>query len=348
VTQLASSLDKIPTLVAAILTAVGIGVLVAWQLASEGTGTDDWDYLVISGCLTTLAGLWLARGQRERFEATYERLGNRKALKGNPRLTRGKLEELKAEIRERALKWSLATGIAFGLGIPVVWVVVNATREGAMRGFDEIAGPLVGAIGGFLVGRVLGRMLSYGMLGPFLKRRGVTFTATPGHVDGAAGLKPLGDYYLYQALLLALPAVFLLFWSLMFQLPKWGDRYAGWREAYLALLALAIVIEIAAFIAPMWHAHVAMKAAKREACNRDDTTVAREIAEVRALLERDLSPEGRANAQDRLDYLTARYEATETMPTWPIDRALRRRVTLGNAGLIVGLVAQVTALTGWS
>jgi hypothetical protein len=69
---------------------------------------------------------------------------------------------------------------------------------------------------------------------------------------------------------------------------------------------------------------------------------------VRALLERDLSPEGRANAQDRLDYLAARYEATETMPTWPIDRALRRRVTLGNAGLIVGLVAQVTALTGWS
>ena len=36
------------------------------------------------------------------------------------------------------------------------------------------------------------------------------------------------------------------------------------------------------------------------------------------------------------------------MPTWPIDRALRRRVTLGNAGLILGLVSQVAGLAGWS
>ena len=340
-------LAKHTTAVGAALTALAVAAILGWELATAGAHPDDWDYLFVSGCLTTLGGLWLARGQPERFSSMFDRLANRDALESNPSLTSQDVATMRDELRERAERWSKRSGIVLGVGMAVAWVAANMTYED-VRPFLEVMGPLVGLTGGYLVGRELGRMLSYGMLGPFLARRRVTFRATPGHVDGAAGLKPVGDYYLSQALLLALPAVFLLFWSLMFLLPDWANRYDAWRETYLALLAVAIALEIAAFVAPMWHAHMAMKQAKHDALITADTTLARDIAEVRAQLERELSADDRSNAQDRLDRLTTRYGAIETMPTWPIDRALRRRVTLGNAGLILGLVAQVVALAGWS
>jgi hypothetical protein len=36
------------------------------------------------------------------------------------------------------------------------------------------------------------------------------------------------------------------------------------------------------------------------------------------------------------------------MPTWPLDRALRRRITLTNAALIIPLDSQIAALAGHS
>jgi hypothetical protein len=129
-------------------------------------------------------------------------------------------------------------------------------------------------------------------------------------------------------------------------LPDFATRYESWRETYLALLALAIVVEIVAFVAPMWHAHVAMKEAKRDALVVADTELASDIDAVRTQLEGDLSSDDRSAAQDRLARLRAHYDAIETMTTWPIDRALRRRVTLGNAALVLGLVAQAAALAG--
>ena len=125
-------------------------------------------------------------------------------------------------------------------------------------------------------------------------------------------------------------------------------RYQTWRATYLVLLAVVIVIELAAFVFPMWHAHVEMKQAKHDALVDADKVLARDIADVEARLEGELSADERAAAQDRLERLKARYDAIETMPTWPVDRALRRRVTLGHAGLLVGLVGQVAAVAGWS
>jgi len=345
---LLSVVEPHSTAVAVTLTALAVGALIGWTLATSGPEVGDWDYLFLSGCLVTLAGLWLARGQHESFESMFERLVNRGALAADPPLTKPVIATLQKELSDRTARWSSRLGIALAALIAITWAVVNVTRDQDARLFDQVAGPLVGALGGYLVGRVLGRMLSYGLLGPFLSKRRVTFRVIPEHVDGAAGLKPVGDYYLFQALLLTLPAIFLLVWSLIFLLPDWADRYGSWRETYLGLLALAIALEIAAFVAPMWHAHVAMKKEKHNALKTADTKLADDIAEVRAELAGKLSVDDRSVAHDRLDHLTARYEAIETMPTWPVDRALRRRVTLGNAGLILGLVAQVAALTGWS
>jgi hypothetical protein len=68
----------------------------------------------------------------------------------------------------------------------------------------------------------------------------------------------------------------------------------------------------------------------------------------RTKLEQDLDNDERANTRDRLAQLTSSYQEIETMPTWPLDRALRRRITLTNAALIIPLDSQIAALAGHS
>src|SRR2546427_13227672 len=70
------------TLGAAVLTAVAVAMLAGHELAYAGTTVGDWDLLFFTGCLTVIGGLWLARGQPERFAAMLERLANRGALEG--------------------------------------------------------------------------------------------------------------------------------------------------------------------------------------------------------------------------------------------------------------------------
>src|SRR5439155_1160813 len=87
----------------------------------------------------------------------------------------------------------------------------------------------------------------------------LSFRTTPGHVDGAAGLKPLGDYYLYQALLVLLPAAFLLACSLILLIPSWDRRCDGWRGWFLGLLCVSICVEVDAFVAPRSSGCVALE-----------------------------------------------------------------------------------------
>lgn len=329
-------------------TVVAVAVLVGSELASEGTGVGDWDLLFLSGCLTVIAGLWLAAGQPKRFSAMIERLANRGALeRGKAAVSGDALTPALYAIDERARRWSTAFGLGLGALVGLAFIVVNLTRSDGLPLSVEIGGPLVGAVGGFLVGRALGRMASYALLPRTFASEGVSFRATPGHIDGAAGLKPLGDYYVYQALLVALPAVFLLAWSLIFLIPTWGDRYPGWRPWYLAFLALAICIELAAFAVPLWRVHRVMDEQKHAALREADTVLGPDIGRARKQLERDLDSERRNEVRDWLDQLTTSYEEIENMPTWPLDRTLRRRMTLGNVALVVPLISEIVTLGGF-
>jgi hypothetical protein len=334
------------TAVAAAWTAIAVVGLAVWQLATVGTSVGDWDLLFVSGCLTVIGGLWLARGQSERFAAMLERLANRSALekRGGP-LSYEDVAEMHATIDARAEKWAGRGSVALAVLLAVAFVTVDATRGGVPL-LQAIGGALAGALGGFLVGRPLGRMLTYSLLGRSLAGAKVWVRTTPGHIDGAAGLKPLGDYYLFQALLLALPAAFLLAWTLVLLIPSWDRRYSGWRDWYLGLLAAAICLEVVAFAAPLWRAHVVMKKQKRKALAKADRALGPAIAAQRAKLEQDLDNDERTAARDRLAQLTSSYEEIETMPTWPIDRSVRRRLTLANAALIVPLISEIAALAG--
>ncbi len=53
----------------------------------------------------------------------------------------------------------------------------------------------------------------------------------PLHVDGVCGLKLVGEFYFYQAMITALPAVFRAVWWFIF--PIWPRDYRRWEELYL-------------------------------------------------------------------------------------------------------------------
>lgn len=335
------------------LTAIVVGVLLAYErdtvkgLGDYGVhapsgGGGDYDPLFLSGCLVVIAGLWLARSQSERFREMLVRLADRGALESDgQRIERERLDSMHTAVQERAERWAWYAGAALALVIASSFIAANGIQGNVVV---ALGGPLVGAAGGLLVGRKIGHMIACSFVQRSLAAHKISFRTKPGHIDGAAGLKPLGDYYLYQALLLAIPAAFLLSWSLIFLNDAWDRYYGGWRESYLWLLALAIAIELAAFVAPLWRVHEEMRTQKRHAIERADRDLGPGIAAARETLEQDLDNDRRTAVRDQLEQLTSSYRDIEAMPTWPLDRKLRRQLTLTNVALIVPLVGQVADL----
>ena len=90
---------------------------------------------------------------------------------------------------------------------------------------------------------------------------GCTLQPRPGHIDKAAGLKPVGDFFFYQALIAGIPAVFLAAWLIV--IPLEGPRYEPWRRPYMSLLVLGIAFELFAFFVPMLWFHNEMTERKR-------------------------------------------------------------------------------------
>jgi hypothetical protein len=323
-----------------------IGLVLAEQLSGHGLEIADWDLLFLSGCITVICGLWLARGIEARFNRMLGRLVDRKVLfdNGVP-ITRDGLTKLTERLRDDASKWTKASRPAVAAILVAAFFLVNASRHGGFPLAKGLAGIAFGFVGGALVGGPIGRMIAYG-----LAPRRLSLVADADHVDEAAGLKPLGDYYFYQASLLAIPAGFLLAWSVVLLAPAWDLRYQGWREWYLGLLGVAICLEIAAFVVPLYTVHMSMERQKRAALTNADRELLPRIATLHEQLETGLTSTARAEQKELLEDLIASYRRIEEMPTWPIDPASRRRLTLGNLALIVPLITQdrrARALNRW-
>jgi hypothetical protein len=153
-----------------------------------------------------------------------------------------------------------------------------------------------------------------------LAARGISIRALPEHVDGAAGLEPLGRFYFRQAILLAIPAAFLLAWSILLTLPELEARYGDWRAWYLAGLGVAVLLELTAFVAPLVGVHHAIRRGKQDALATVDKELAPLIATLRERLEQELDGDTRAAVSERLDRLLERVRALEEMRTLEFPR----------------------------
>ena len=318
-----------PVVVASSVGALLLGAA-ALEYALNGGDLQQWDWLLLSGLATFSVGVLLAQTVPDRLERMLGRLAAREALPLSP----AEILVLRSRLDRRARVWGLVSGVGASVALLLAFVVAG--------GHPELA--VAEALLAFPAGVYLGRMAAYGTLGTLLERQGTPPRAQPGHLDRAAGLKPVGDFYAYQAAVTALPALFLAIW--WFLIPAWPYAdYGHWRGSYLLLLPVAIAFEVLAFLAPMWSVHRQMVAQKAEHLRRADA-LSHELAEFQSQLGACEDDAKRRGLQDRMAAMTQEYWDVEQMPTWPVDLGKWRQFAASNLALASPLITEVFGLQG--
>jgi hypothetical protein len=298
------------------------------------------DALFISAWLVVLIGLQLVASTPERLHEALQRLRDRDILPESVETGDG----VEGELERIAHRWSLVGGWC----VPVALLVTGGLLPNLAHWRSWVIGPggaglVFYVIAGSVVGAWAGRMAGYGRLGHVLAKRGLQLRVVSGHPDGAGGLRPIGAFYLYQSLMASLPAVFLIVWGLLF----WLRRQYRDADQYLWLLALAILVEVLVFVHPMLSVHASMREQRKAFLARADR-LSRAIDTTQARLE-DTGLEERDAVKQQLAELVDRYQTLEKTPTWPMDRSIRRQITLQNLGLLlpfVGFLSGVLKLKG--
>jgi hypothetical protein len=298
----------------------------AWRYGGDWT---RWDMLLISGVAALVIALIMVGQVRPLLLDCLDRLQERGAIG----LDDDGLKALIGEIDRSADAWGrVLAPVVAGL-IALVFAIALA-KDFA---FPRLLLGIVESGLGYIAGGYIGQMVRYGWLGSILKSRDVKVTIIPWHGDQVGGLSPVGRLFFRQAMVIAVPALFLAFWSVA--IPAWPRDYSRWTEGYLLLLAVVILLELAAFFLPLWSFHRIMLAQKAELQRRIDNFYKEHRQEHEVLRDADQAEVRRANEQREL--LAEEYRAVEDLPTWPIDMRVRLRFGINNVLLIVPLLSEL-------
>jgi hypothetical protein len=320
----------------------------AQNIGVVGLRVRRWDLLLLSGLGLLVVGLLLARTIEDRFGHMVERLRARGALE----ISDANLERLRASVDGRARAWAFRWAVVVSLVVLLAWTSVTeralhthsltTTLAAVSRGPHRLSFVflvVVEVVGGFVAGFHLGRMASYGFAGMLFLRAHARLNVLPGHLDGVAGLKPVGDFYFFQASVAGLPALYLAVWSILIPL-GFNKAYGLWEGLYVFIfLPLALAIEVLAFLVPIQWFHSVMAREKQNMLPEADR-LSQDIAVVQ---ERLLAMAARevATERERLHEMQDRYRLLEDMPTWPVDPRTRRRLRLQNLALVLPILGQV-------
>jgi hypothetical protein len=293
----------------------------------------QWDLLLFTGIMTFIFGLNLVADLNQRFNLTLKRLLIRRIIKFEGE------EEWFFDRLEKHAQYCARIG-----GIIVAFAILCAFSIVLINNFfwQRVLLGVIESFGGYIAGTYLGRMVSYGQLGWQLKKEAVKIEVQPSHVDGVAGLKPIGDFFFHQAMILAIPAIFLAVWWLLF--PIWPRDYSYWENIYLLLLSIAIFIEILAFFVPVWSFHRIMVSEKEKWLKRADK-LSNEINEIQSVLDSDRPWEAQNIQHEQVEMMRQCYWSIENMTTWPVDTKTRSKFRLNNLLLFIPLLGDVAKRT---
>lgn len=299
---------------------VGASIVFVGIAASQGASDVlQWDWLLLTGVLLLVWGIYLADRLPDQLRVTVQRLADRGLISIDEQEIDSFVDALNTRADVHSRRWG-----------PLIALVILALFEFAGGIGQRFLLALFEAMWGYMAGRRIGRMVFYGFLGLVLSRHGKTPKPEPGHLDGAAGLKPIGDFFLRQALIVALPAGYLAVWLSLF--PFWPRPYDDWRAPYFGALPIVIGIEVLAFVLPMWTFHNDMRKEKQEQLREADQRT-REIAEKETLLRNARTEQDRQGLQEVIARDTATYWNVENMPTWPVAYKTKKGFTAGNVAM---------------
>ena len=302
-----------------------------------------WDTMLLSGLGMFALALGAAGRSGRRFQACVTRLHDR----GVVRLGGRDLESFLADCEAEAGRWARVFSL----------LVAAAVAGGfAFALFREFWWPRV-ALGialtalALVAGQYAGRMAYYGQLGWIFRRQGIQVTLDPWHADRTGGLRPVGEFYFTQAMIVAIPVVYVAFWLLV--MPVWPrlDYMDRWAASYPWLLAIGVALEMLAFLLPLlyglWaseqlarlpgHAPPAYDAAMNRWRREVDRLYRGNAASARHLLEPG-TVSSKKSVREALDIVERTYLAVDAMPTWPVDVRLRRWFAVNNLLLLLPLI----------
>jgi hypothetical protein len=317
------------------VTVVVVALIAVDESAAYGTRARQWDWLLVSGALLYLALVPTSLTEPQRVTQAVSRLQARSAL--SPPLKEAAVLPALHRRANRAAAWGGWLSMPAALG---AWYWAYSTDLPR-----HIVLALVEVIAAVPIGRFVGRAIAYSSLGRELQRHGVEVRVTPGHVDGAGGLRPVGDLFLFHASMVAAVAAYLGIWWLI--TPGYFPRYGSWRDTYLGLLGAMLVCEVLAFVAPMLWFHGRMLSTKRSLLVAE----ADPLSHRASLLEGEIlsaAPSDRPAMRDELALLNSRYAAIESLPTWPVSPSMRRQFAVRNVLLVAPIVVDaLSAQSSW-
>jgi len=195
-----------------------------------------WDWLYVSGWITFLSTFNMTFMLPDKVDETLRRLAGSQVLYEGE----NKLSDFKQGLHESSRRAARVGGVIVAAVLVLGWILA---KRGAFPSYFVTV--LLEMVGAFLAGTFIGSAVSYSRLGQRLKKKGFKINVDPEHLDGVAGLRPIGRLYFFQSALVAVPGAFLAVW--WFLIPFFGRRYSDFRGVYAGLLAFVVLCEILAF-----------------------------------------------------------------------------------------------------
>jgi len=310
-----------------LLYAIGLLVLAVCYMYYRELGWDwtSWDLMLISGLLAFILALYLARTIPARMEQTIERLAKRGVFE----VTDQALADFQSKFETRARRFAQVGAFVIGLIILISFFMAFKTNIRSRIPLTALE-IFLGAVAGYYIGQ----MVAYGTLGNLTRSERISVVPRHGHIDRAAGLKPIGDFYFFQAMVLAIPCVYIAIWWFIIPILP---HYSQWRNPYLGLLAVALIFEILSFFVPMWIFHQIMQAQKTKYLSEADE-LSKAIVALENRILHSTDPGEISDLQKQLDLQREKYWEIEQMPTWPVDAHTRRKFTVNNLLLFLPFV----------
>lgn len=305
-------------------------VLFIFQYYSYKLIFSQWDLLLLTGIITFIIEFNFVVKIREYFELTLSRL----LIRGAFQIEDREKDNFFYQLEETAQYWARIGGILATVVFSIAFLSLLVDKFS----FSLLLLGIIESTGAYIGGSYFGRMASYGQLGWKLEKESIKIKMNPLHVDGVAGLKPIGDFFFHQAMVLVIPAIFLAVWLFLF--PLWPRDYSRWEDIYLILLSIAIIIHIIAFIVPVWSFHMIMEREKIKWLKIADR-LSDKIGKLESVLESNQSLKREYKRPEELEDMKKLYWSIENMSTWPMSVKIKNKFRLNNLLLFLPLIGDI-------
>jgi len=302
-----------------------------------------WDFMLISGYIAFLLTLpWLFQIPRQ-FNTTLKRLITR-GIFCSPQNSN---ELLISQIHKKELLCSRLGAMLLCVVITTAYIVIYWKYFTDFQ-LLKIMEAALGSFCSFLAGKYVGKFVLYtNIISIGLVKKKINVNVLPGHMDGAAGLKPLGEFHFKMALVFLAPIVFLGIWLLIIpnspfvETTKAGTvpRYQKWEDVFFFLLLLSIGVEVMTFLFPLWTIHKIMLARKNALEDKADR-LASDILVLKRKLSESLSETSRKELYEQQEFKSRTYHDIENMPTWPFGKKILQKFTITNILVLIPAISK--------